>query len=323
MKLKSALSAVLLALITVCPGMAVERQSVVATIKPLHSLVAGVMGATGTPELLITGHGSPHEFQLKPSQVKALQSAAVLFYIDESFETFLRNAFEVLPAHVRKAPAAQKAGLTLLARRQGGVWEEQMHMAHEHGEEMGHNHDKQADHHRHDHDDMHVWLDPKNAEKIVTFITQELSAVYPENKDIYKVNARVLLDRLHELDTRLREELSGLSHKRFMVFHDAYHYFEKHYGLSPVGSLTFEPNEAPSPKRMKAVREKLEETKTLCVFREPYFSDKVITAVIEGSSAKIGTLDPEGTELTPGKDLYFTLMENLARNVKQCLSSSP
>lgn len=316
MKIKNILAVSMLSLFISGHVMAAETKGVVATIKPLHSLVEGVMGETGTPELLITGNVSPHEFQLKPSQMRVLQSANVVFYIDDSFEAFLHDAFETLPAHVRKAAIAQKAGITLLSQRKGGAWEAHKHEAREHEAEEEHAH---HDEHDSGHDDMHVWLDPVNAEKIVKFITKELSAVYPENKDIYKTNANALVKRLNSLDAKLKKDLAGLKDKPFIVFHDAYQYFERRYGLSGVGSITFEPDESPLPNRIKEVREKLQKTGAKCVFREPYFSGKLVDTVIEGGNAKSGTLDPEGTALESGKDLYVILMENLSDDLKKCL----
>jgi zinc transport system substrate-binding protein len=283
---------------------------VVVTIKPLHSLVAGVMGETGTPELLVTGNISPHDFQLKPSQMRAVQSADIVFYIDTSFETFLNRAFATLPAGVRKVAVTQKKGLAVFPLRRGGVWETHKHQTHIHETEEGHDNSNI---------DMHVWLDPQNAQKIVKFIAKELSAVYPKNKDIYRANAAALIDRLKALDGKLKQDLAGLQDKPFIVFHDAYQYFEKRYDLNGVGSITFEPDESPSTRRIKKIIEKTSQTK--CVFREPYLSDKLVNTVIEGSNTKIGILDPEATSLDQGKDLYFIMMENLASSFKECLSS--
>lgn len=303
-----------------------EAKDVIVTIKPLHSLVSGVLGESGKARLLLEDNTSPHDFHLKPSQVKALHQADLVFYIDDSFETFLRGTFKTLPKKVKRAAVGEKAGLTLLAYRKGGAWD-----AHEHEHETDHEEhhdDEEKEHvkkeHHSDHDDhgdydMHVWLDPENARKIVKFIAKELSVISPSNQDLYEKNANKTIAKIDALDKELKETLSGLQGVPFIVFHDAYQYFERAYSLNAVGSIVFEPDESPSARRIKEVREKLQQTKVKCILREPQFSDRLVKTVKEGTDARIGTIDPLGADLDNGQTLYFALMRNLASNLKQCL----
>ena len=303
---------------------ALETKGIIVTIKPLHSLVSSVMGNTGTANLLLEGNTSPHDFHLKPSQIKNLQEANVVFYIDDSFETFLHDGFETLPNHVRKVALAQEANLIVLSHRESGAWDAHKHEAHEHTIKEHHhnNHNKvvhEEEHHTHEHHDMHVWLDPENARRMVITITKILSTIYPENRTTYKANARATIEKINSLDNELKKSLKDLKNKPFIVFHDAYQYLEHAYGLSGVGSITFEPDESPSPNRIKEVRKKIIQTNAQCVFREPQFSDRLIATVTEGTNAISGTLDPLGTNLNTGETLYFNLMRNLAKNLNQCL----
>ena len=307
--------------------------TVVATIQPLHSLVSGVMGETGKATLLLGGDSSPHDFQLKPSQVKALHQADIIFYIHEAFETPLNSVFRSLPAHVKKASIARQANLTLLPYRQGGAWEAHGHDDHghdEHGHD-GHGHDEHGhDNHGHDnhgHDehgdddgiDMHVWLNPANAVKMVAAIGEELSTAYPQNRNVYRANVKRLTNKINMLDKELTAELKSAQGKPFIVFHDAYRYFENAYGLTAVGSIQLIPGELAAPGRIGEVRRKLRQTQAKCVFREPQFSDRLVQTVVEGTDAKSATLDPLGADLAPGEDLYFELLRNLAANLKSCL----
>ncbi len=295
-----------------------QEAEIAVSIKPLHSLVAGVMEGTGTPALIVSGNESLHDFQLRPSQMSQLQKARVVFYVDDAFETFLHNAFETLPASVHRSALAQKSGLTILSHRKGGAWEIHEYHAHEHEEHHEHDHDEHA--HDHSHEDLHVWLDAGNAQKMVRAIASELGFIYPQHKAIYEKNAQAMVARIAALDTEIKKQLAGVKDKPFIVFHDAYQYFERRYGLSGAGSITFEPGESPSPSRLTQVREKLKQTGAACVFREPIFSDKLVLSVTEGSNARTGTLDPEGAALEAGKDLYFILMRNLAESIRNCLA---
>ena len=312
---------------------AIESNSVIVTIKPLHSLVAGVIGDTGKVELLVDGAVSPHHMQLKPSQIKSMQEAHIIFYIDDSFETFLTHIFDILPDDVLKVSMVDNAELMLLPYRKGTDWEVHDHHGNEHDAHDHHAddhdaHDHHADEHKahdeheaHENYDMHVWLDPKNAQKMVALIADTLSAVHPEHRDTYKANAQGLMKKIDRLNVELKTELSPIQNKPFIVFHDAYQYFEHAYGLNGVGSIIFEGSESLSPVRIKSVREKLQRTGATCVFSEPQFPARPIQTIAEGFDIKVSVLDPLGAELPNDENLYFGLLDDLAHNLTQCLMS--
>ena len=312
MKFKHLAATAIAVLVSFVPVHKADARDIVVTIKPLHSLVTGVVGNTARTHLLVDGKQSPHGFKFKPSQVKFLNNAAVVFYIGDTFETFMEKAFDSIPSNVVKVPVAEKARLKLLPYREGGPWEEDKHEGHDHGHE-GH-HDEGGG-------DMHVWLDPDNAIKMIKAITRELSKVYPENRDIYKANARSYVQKITALDSELSAALSNSKEFPFIVFHDAYQYFEKHYGLNGVGSITFDPHDFPSPKRLKEIRGKLNEMSAACVFSEPQFSDRLVRTVIKGTSAKTALIDPLGANIKDGPNLYFELLSGMAASFKRCFNS--
>ncbi|MCF8466946.1 MAG: zinc ABC transporter substrate-binding protein [Sneathiella sp.] len=302
----------ILSLLFINGASAAAKGGVVVTLKPLHSLVQGVMGETGEAVLLVTGATSPHGFSLKPSQIRSLQQAAVVFYIDEAIESFLVNALEALPPGVRKYAVAEEAGLDVLGLREGGAWEaHDEHDTHPHAEKTTHDHGA---------DNLHVWLDIGNAGKITLAVAAELGRLYPENSAIYGKNARNLMARLNLLDTGLQAKLAPVRDKPFIVLHDAYPYLERRYGLTAAGSITIEPDQPPSAHRIHEIRQKIEESHAVCIFREPQFDDKLVRTVAEGLPVKLATLDPLGAGLTPGPELYFDLLDGLANDLVECLS---
>ena len=125
---------------------------------------------------------------------------------------------------------------------------------------------------------------------------------------------------MEKLDTEIETRLKDIKTKPYIYFHDAFQYFEKTYGLNGVGTISVEPDESPSPKRLSEIRKKIRETNTSCVFKEPQFSDRVINAVVDQTAARIGTLDPLGAEIDSGPEMYFTLLRNVANNLHSCLS---
>ncbi len=275
---------------------AADAPDVVVSIKPIHSLAAGVMDGIGEPALLITGGASPHDYTLRPSEAASLQDADVVFWVGEEMETFLEKPLRALPRNARVVALHEAPGVRLLGARDGSP----------HG-------------HGHGATNMHIWLDPANAQAMVAAIAETLIAADPDNAEHYRANAGRLNARLVALDHELRAALAPIRDRPYVVFHDAYPYFERRYGLTPVGSLTVDPDRKPSAKRVTGIRETIAATGAVCVFSEPQFEPAIVGTVIEGTAAKTAVLDPLGAGLTAGADAYFQLMRGLAVSMTGCL----
>jgi zinc transport system substrate-binding protein len=308
---------------------------VMVTIKPVHALVAQVMDGVGVPTLLVQGAASPHTYALKPSDARALNHADVFFRVSETIEPFTRKIVAALPDTVRTVTLAETPGLALLDVRTGETFEAHDHASEDghadengHGE-AGHDHDHSHDHgtpghddHGHEVRDGHVWLDPENARKMVAEIARALSEASPADAPTFAANAARADAALAALEAEIARDLAPLRGKPFVVFHDAFQYFERRFGLEAVGSITVSPETQPSAKRLTEIRHKLAALSASCVFSEPQAQAKLVAAVIEGTSARAGTLDPEGALVTPGPDAYATLLRNLAGGLKACLAQS-
>ncbi len=334
-----------LALLLGLPGPArAEPPEVVVSIKPLHSLVASVMGEVGTPSLLLQGAASPHGYSLRPSEAKALNRAKLIFWVGDGMETFLVQPLEALSGQARLVEVADLRGIGLLEAREGGAWE--VHAHEEHGQHDEHEEHAEADHHEeghghgeethaheekdHDHAEhagheehdknLHLWLDPHNAEVIVKAAVKVLGEVDPANAARYQANGQATLAELETLNGELRKDLSAVKDTPFVVFHDAYHYFEAHYGLTAVGSISVDEGRAPGAKRLREVREKIVQSGARCVFSEPQFEPALVATVIEGTPARTAVLDPLGAELAAGPAAYGQIMRGLAASLIKCLA---
>ena len=296
------------------PAMA-EVEGVVSSIKPIHSLVENVLGDSGKSALIVTGNQSPHGYHLRPSEVKKLSTARVVFYIDDDFETFLVKPLSNLDKNVVRVPLVKAAGIPLLEARTSGTWEAHIHAGEE---DAKHDEHEENDEH-HAHEDMHVWLAPENAIQMVGAIEKALSETYPAQAKTFHANAAHTIKKLNALDKKLRTTLKPVEGKPYIVFHDAFQYFEKAYGLTSVGSITLSPEQAPSAKRIKEVRAKVSGLKAVCVFSEAQFSKRLVDSVMEGSTAKSRVLDEHGPNIQPGKDLYFILLSRIAERMESCL----
>jgi zinc transport system substrate-binding protein len=166
---------------------------------------------------------------------------------------------------------------------------------------------------------MHIWLDPKNAKTIVDAIEEALIKADPHNIKAYRTNALSMKGQLDKLITEIDVELNPVKGKSYVVFHDAYQYFESRFGMTSVGSITVSPEVLPGAKRIKELREKINSLNATCVFSEPQFEPKLVATVIENTSAGTGVLDPLGVSIDAGPDMYFTLIRNLSKSLKKCL----
>ena len=319
-------AALTMALLARLAAPASAAPKVVASIKPLHSLVAGVMKGVGEPYLLIKGAASPHTFSLKPSDAREIERARVIFWVGEALAPSLERPLEVLPKRAEVVAMTEIKGLKLLKIREGGLWEahDDHHDEHGHGKAKDdhhddHKHEKAKDDH-HGHLDPHAWLDPVYAKKWVDAIAHELEEADPRNRKIYESNARNLKARIDDLHEELARSLAPLKGAPYIVFHDAYQYYEKRYGMNAIGSVTLSPEIKPGAARLVEIRKKVRDTKSICVFSEPQFQPKLVKVVMEGTGAGTGVLDPLGADIPAGEDAYFTLLRKMAKSLRTCLS---
>ena len=299
------------------PAALAAEVTVVASIKPVHSLVAAVMQGAGTPHLIVQGGSSPHAYSLKPSDAAALQQAAVVVWVGEGLEAFLEPAIETLSDAARVVELAEAPGLTTRPYREGGNWD--THDDDHESEEHEHGHEEE---HGHDDIDMHLWLDPENAKAMVDAVAAALIAADPANSGIYTANARIMAYRLDQLTEEIEYDLAPVKDVPFVVFHDAFQYLDTRFGLNNVGSITVNPEQQPGAQRLQQIRARIADLGARCVFAEPQFEPRLVQVVIEGTEARTGTLDPLGADLADGPELYFELMRRNAAELKACLSEA-
>ena len=296
---------------------AADAPKVVVSIKPIHSLVAAIMQGVGMPDLIVDGASSPHTYALKPSNARSLQQAQLVFWVGPGMEAFLQKPLTALGSNATVVELDDAPGITKLKFREGGAFE-----PHDDGD--GHDAgDEHADGHDHDNGefDTHLWLDPHNAKAMAAEITTSLVAADPANALTYEANQKTLNDKLDALDTEIASTVAPVKDKPFIVFHDAYQYFEHRYGVRVSGSITVSPETIPGAQRVAEIHRKVADLGATCVFAEPQFEPKLVNVVLEGTSAKSGVLDPEAATLPQGPDLYFDLMRDIASSLKSCLSA--
>ena len=307
----------------ICSGVnvfATETTGVISTIQPINSLVSAIIGNTGKSITIIPSEQSPHDFKLKPSDVKVLQNGNIIFYVSNHLESSITKVLKNLPKNIKLINLMEESGVNHLAIRDNDAWERHDHHGHDDHDvhdKHGKKHDDHDDHEKED--DVHVWLSPDNAIKIVQKVNKVLSLYFPENSKIYNDNTTKFIDKIRNLKMELVKELSPIKNKPYIVFHDAYQYFEKTFELNAVGSVALEGDIASSPKQISIIKDKIVKSKASCVFQEPQFDSKLVKIVVEGTDAKIGTLDPLGVNISENKDFYLQLLTNMTKSLKECL----
>lgn len=302
------IAALLLALVLATPAGAAPPR-VVASIPPLHSLVTGVVGDRAPVRLLVPGGQSPHTFSLAPSDARALAAADVVFAAGDVAEAFLQRPLAALAGDARIVRMAALEGVRRLPARRGGTWSGPR--AHDDGH--GHAGDDAAL-------DPHLWLDPHNAAVFTRAVADTLAALDPAHARRYRDNATALQARLEALDRALADTLAPVADVPYLVFHDAYQYLEARYGLAAAGAVAVDPGRPPGARRLHELRARIAREGIACLFTEPQFTPKIAQAIVEGTGARIATLDPLGARLEAGPELYFELMRGLAGDLRGCLA---
>ena len=332
---KSAILALMMLSAAASPAYADVK--VVTSIKPVHSLVSAVMQGVGSPGLLVEGAGSPHNYSLKPSQAQQLQEADIVFWMGEELETFLENSIDSIAANAVSVPLLDSHGLSRLPLREGGAFDSHDEHGHSGHDEHGHDDHKDHGHDEHGHDehghddhkdhghgefDAHIWLDPQNAKALVNEIAEHLAEIDPSQAAAYQANASAVRERLDVLTAEIESEVASVKDRGYLVFHDAYQYFETRFGVSAIGSITVSPEVVPGAERVRELQEKIRKLDAACVFSEPQFEPKLVATVIENTDARSAVLDPLGATIPKGPDLYFTLIRNMAASLTGCLKKA-
>lgn len=330
---KFRLPAAAIALLAAASASAAGPPTAAASIKPVHSLLAGVMRGAGYPVLLVPASATPHRFQLKPSDARALANADLVAWIGPELEGFLVRPLAALAGDAVLLELLRADGVLLRPRRRGAVWEDH----HDHGAEArdrgragDHDHDHAREHREDGHGharergeddgwDAHIWLDPRNAEAMADAMAGALAKLDPERAALYRANAADLGTRLRALDQELRRDLAGIKDKGFIVFHDAWQYFEARYGLNGLGSVAVDPEHPVGAQTLAAVGRRLAESDARCIFREPQFAPALVHRLAADTGAKVGVLDPLGATVDDGPALYFRTMRAIAAGLRDCL----
>ena len=287
-------------------GPAQAEVKVLTSIKPLQLIAAAVQDGVAIPEVLLPPGASPHNYALRPSDVRKVQSVDLLYWIGPDMEGFLPRVL-----NGRTLPSVAVQDLPGLKLR--------------HFAEDNHSHAEEADEHDHDHRpgslDAHLWLSPINARVIATKMAADLSAADPANAPRYQSNLKAFDERLDALDLRLKKRLAGIEGKPYFVFHEAFDYFEVTYGLKHAGVFSVAAEVQPGAQHVAAMRTRLQEVGKTCVFSEPPLRPRLAETLVTGLPVKLAELDALGGYTPATAQGYEQVLEKLGNDLAGCLES--
>jgi zinc transport system substrate-binding protein len=292
--------------------------NVVVTLKPVHSLVAALMQGVEQPKLLLDDSQSPHSMSLRPSQRRMLNEADLIVWIGDALEPSLSHLLQSRQSRAEVVSMLESPGLHLLQVRDSKTWSSHDHSHHRHDGEPETTPERSMP--QRSMPDSHIWLSPANALQMVRHLTRIVTRLDEPNRERYMQNSRALLTRLQALDEQLRSDLEPVKTIPYVVFHDAYQYFEAHYGLNAVGSVNIDPDQLSGARHIHQLRQTIQSTRARCLFTEPQFEPKLANTLAEGLALNIDELDPLGTRLPAGPESYFMLMHGLSNSLVDCLS---
>ncbi|MDR0218648.1 MAG: zinc ABC transporter substrate-binding protein ZnuA [Enterobacteriaceae bacterium] len=288
------------------------QANVVTSIRPLGFIAAAIADGVTKTQVLMPDGASPHDYALKPSDIRTLNQADLVVWIGPDMETFLAKPIEKAAQNKQLELADLPTIKPLLLKNSEDKHDANESNQHEHATDHEHHHDGQYN--------MHIWLSPAIAEKTAQAIYERLVKLYPKQKQQLEVNLRKFNGQLLQTDKNISHALNAVRGKGYFVFHDAYGYFEKHYQLTPLGAFTVNPEIQPGAQKLHNIRTQLVEQKAMCIFAEPQFRPAVIHAIAKGTHVRIGTLDPLGSGIVLNKDSYMKFITQLSEQYLGCLS---
>ena len=307
------------------------QATIVTSVKPLAFIASSVAEGVTQTEIIVSPGASPHDYNLKPEDVKKIKSADLILWIGEDIDGFLDKSVEA----VERKKVITIADLVEIEPFLGKAEHHHDHgdHAHEHKHDHKHDHHDHKHDHNHDHDhhhdhnhahdelsiNWHVWYSPDIAKVVAKKLADKLTVQYPDKKELIEQNVENFNRTLAMQSEKIKAQLADVKDKGFYVFHDAYGYFNDAYGLKQTGYFTINPLVAPGAKTLATIKEEIAEHKVSCLFAEPQFTPKVIETLSQGTGVHVGRLDPMGEKIALGKNAYADFLQFTADSYAECL----
>lgn len=296
----------------------VAQANILTSIKPLGLIASSIADGVTETEIIVPPGASPHDYSLKPSDVKKVKSADVVLWIGEDLDGFLAKNIDSIDSN-------KMIEIARLAEIKSRLGKSEHHYEHDDEKHADYNHGH--DHRAHDKDkhdklsiNWHVWYSPEISKVVARKLADKLSEQYPDKKALVAQNLENFNRTLAQQSEKISTQLAPFANKGFYVFHDAYGYFNDAYGLKQTGYFTINPLVAPGAQTLATIKEEIKEHKVSCLFAEPQFTPRVIESLSKGTGVHIGHLDPMGDKVALGKNAYADFLQFTADSYAECLN---
>jgi len=281
--------------------------SVATSIKPVSMIVKAIAGDKVAIEQIVSNSASPHDFALRPSDLRKVINADLVVWVGESLEPFLEK-----PLHNSQHADTAIEWMSLVEAA-GDHHESDKPKAVKSFESHGHGHG-----HHHDGLDPHVWLDIENAHILAEAVAEKLSLMLPEQASFFTQNLESFESALAKADAENKQSLLPLKDLNYVVFHDAYGYFEAHYDIAHIANISLSPERKPGAKKVVSIRSLMKDESVACIFSEVQFNPAIVNALVEGTSVKAIELDPLGASLALNETAYIAFIKQLGSQFSKC-----
>lgn len=315
--MKTGLMLIIFLLVFLTGGIQAQDQ-VFISVFPLRDLVEIVAGEGLEVKQVVPTGADAHGYEPSPRRIAELEQADIFFYIGLGLEPWAEKAVENLE-HIG-IPVVELSSAARLRK---------IDDQHEHeNQEQGHNSESQAedDHHHHHHNhsgyDPHVWLDPENMIRMARLVKEELTALYPDQEEVFSQNFDSYQERVRELDKEFKRVLENRHSDYILTSHAAFGYLADRYGLKQLSVAGISPHAEPSPHALIRLLGEVEKHDLQFIFLETLASPATAEVLAREADLEILILNPlEGLtreEQQRGED-YFSLMRENLDNLKKAL----
>ncbi|QIQ21085.1 zinc ABC transporter substrate-binding protein ZnuA [Zophobihabitans entericus] len=287
------------------------QAKIISSIKPVGFITEAIAYDVVETDILLPDGASPHSYALRPLDVQKIKSADLVIWIGKDLETFLPNILKNVDDREQLQLFGVKGVEALLYSDE---------------DEHDHEHENEESEHEHEHDhehgefDTHIWLSPEIAKAVAVAIHERLLILFPDKKVQLDANLSSFLSQVTETEQVIAKKLISVQNSGYFVFHDAYGYFERQFGLKHLGHFTLNPEIQPGVQKVYQIKQQLLKEQAVCVFREPQFNPAIIDKVISGTHVRSGILDPLGMDIPVSKDAYTHFLNTLTQQWLNCLN---
>ena len=293
-----------------CTQTTASKLNVVSTIKPVHSIVVALAGDLVNHSQIVPDFSSPHDYSFRPSDIRKIKHADIIFQIDENMEAILQPALALKAKETPLVSLVDEAEIKLLPMIQKGSKD---------SANIENNEEKKHQGHHHGNVNYHVWTSAKNTLLMAQAIKKALAKKDPKHAGQYQENLEQFTRSLQSTDQQISQQLKGLDNKPYIVFHNSWPYFAKDYNLQEPRAISLHEGVSLDVKTLINIRKTIKMDKVGCVFSGSEVNPKQLAVLIENLPVKTSEIDVLQRHYPLTKKTTTDWFKGIAQKVKTCL----